>query len=92
LLQSAYFSRDDVALNGFAHLFSKNSSEEREHAMKLVEYQNKRGGRVVFQDVARPGRTEWGSALEAVEAALDLEKNVNQVRDHVRSEWKLGHY
>ncbi len=76
--QYSYFSRDDVALHGFAKMFKKNSDEERDHAQKLIEYQNARGGRVVFQDVAKPNKAEWDSALEAVEAALELEKTVNQ--------------
>merc|ERR1711918_270221 len=46
--------------------------------MKLMEYQAKRGGRVVFQDIAKPSSMEWGTPLEAVEAALELEKTVNQ--------------
>ena len=45
--------------------------------MKLMEYQVKRGGKVVFQDIAKPSTMEWGSALETMEAALDLEKTVN---------------
>merc|ERR1712079_559651 len=56
----------------------KSSEEERAHGLKLVEYQNKRGGKVVFQDIARPSATEWGTPLEALEAALELEKTVNQ--------------
>merc|ERR1712210_285545 len=52
--------------------------EERAHGMKLMEYQNKRGGRVVFQDDAKPTTMEWGTPLEAMEAALELEKTVNQ--------------
>merc|ERR1712181_14264 len=50
------------------------SGEERAHGMKLMEYQTKRGGRVVFQDVAKPTTMEWGTPLEAMEAALELEK------------------
>merc|ERR1711928_259769 len=38
----------------------------------------KRGGRVVFQDIAKPTTMEWGTPLEAMEAALELEKTVNQ--------------
>merc|ERR1712032_549898 len=45
--------------------------------MKLMEYQTKRGGRVVFQDIAKPTTMEWGTPLEAMEAALELEKTVN---------------
>merc|ERR1712080_535292 len=43
-----------------------------------MEYQTKRGGRVVFQDIAKPSSMEWGSPAEAMEAALELEKTVNQ--------------
>ncbi|XP_013876927.1 ferritin, liver middle subunit [Austrofundulus limnaeus] len=73
-----YFSRDDVALPGFAHFFKENSDEEREHAEKLMEFQNKRGGRIFLQDIKKPERNEWGSGLEAMQSALQLEKNVNQ--------------
>ena len=31
---------------GFAKFFYKASAEERDHALKLVEYQNERGGKV----------------------------------------------
>ena len=47
-----YFDRDDVALPGFAKFFHKCAEEEREHAEKMMKYQNKRGGRVVYQDIA----------------------------------------
>ncbi|XP_026203493.1 ferritin, middle subunit-like [Anabas testudineus] len=73
-----YFSRDDVALPGFAHFFKHESHEEREHAEKLLSFQNKRGGRIFLQDVKKPDRNEWGSGLEAMQCALQLEKNVNQ--------------
>jgi len=45
--------------------------------MEFMKYQNQRGGRVVFQDIAKPNNDEWGSALEAVQAAFELEKKVN---------------
>jgi len=73
-----YFDRDDVALPGFAAFFRHNSEEEREHAEKLMKYQNKRGGRIVLKDVKRPDRDEWGNGLSALQAALDLERQVNQ--------------
>lgn len=73
-----YFDRDDVALKGFAKYFRKNSEEEREHAEKLMKFQNQRGGRIVLQDIKKPERDEWGTGLDAMQAALALEKNVNQ--------------
>lgn len=73
-----YFDRDDVALPGFATFFKKSSEEEREHAEKLMKYQNKRGGRIVLQNIQKPERDEWGTGLDAMQVALALEKNVNQ--------------
>nr|6LP5_A Chain A, Ferritin [Sinonovacula constricta]6LP5_B Chain B, Ferritin [Sinonovacula constricta]6LP5_C Chain C, Ferritin [Sinonovacula constricta]6LP5_D Chain D, Ferritin [Sinonovacula constricta]6LP5_E Chain E, Ferritin [Sinonovacula constricta]6LP5_F Chain F, Ferritin [Sinonovacula constricta]ACZ65230.1 ferritin [Sinonovacula constricta] len=75
---SFYFDRDDVALKGFAKFFKESSDEEREHAEKLMKYQNKRGGRIVLQPISKPDRDEWGSGLDAMKAALNLEKSVNQ--------------
>ena len=40
----SYFDRSDVALKNIAEFFKKSSIEEREHAHKFMEYQNKRGG------------------------------------------------
>jgi len=75
---SFYFDRDDVALPGFAKFFKHASDEEREHAEKLMAFQNKRGGRVVLQDIKKPDRDEWGTGLDAMQVALGLEKSVNQ--------------
>jgi len=77
LSMSAYFDRDDIALKGFAKRFREASHEEREHAEKLIDYQNLRGGRVVFKELAKPSADEWGTALEAVETSLQLERTVN---------------
>lgn len=73
-----YYDRDDIAFPGFHKFFKHNSDEEREHAEKFMKYQNKRGGRVVLRDVTKPEKDEWGTPLQALEAALALEKNVNQ--------------
>jgi ferritin heavy chain len=77
LAMAYHFNRHDVALKGFYHFFKKSSDDEREHAMKLLEYMNKRGGKVILRDIVAPG-TQWNTAEEAVAAALQLEKDVNR--------------
>ncbi|KAM7276269.1 hypothetical protein ACFE04_018135 [Oxalis oulophora] len=78
----AYFDRDNVALKGLAKFFKESSLEEREHAEKLMEYQNKRGGRVKLQSimttVSEFDNADKGDALYAMELALSLEKLVNE--------------
>uniref|UniRef100_A0A3P9KIG3 Ferritin n=1 Tax=Oryzias latipes TaxID=8090 RepID=A0A3P9KIG3_ORYLA len=78
LSMAYYFERDDKHLPNFAKFFNSQSKEEQEHAEKLMSLQNKRGGRIFLQDIKKPDRDEWGSSLEALECALQLEKSVNQ--------------
>jgi ferritin heavy chain len=78
----AYFDRDNVALKGLAKFFKESSEEEREHAEKLMKYQNMRGGRVKLHSILTApsefDHVEKGDALYAMELALSLEKLVNE--------------
>ncbi|PKA55330.1 Ferritin-1, chloroplastic [Apostasia shenzhenica] len=78
----AYFDRDNVALRGMAKFFKESSEEERDHAEKLMKYQNKRGGRVKLLPIVKPltefDHVEKGEALYAMELALSLERLVNE--------------
>lgn len=78
LSMAFYFDRDDVAFKNIKKYFLKASEEEREHAMKLMEYQNMRGGRVILKDIPKPANDEWGTLAAAFSSALELEKQVNQ--------------
>ncbi|XP_027174887.1 ferritin-1, chloroplastic-like [Coffea eugenioides] len=77
----AYFDRDNIALKGLAKFFKESSEEEREHAEKLMKYQNIRGGRVTLLPLKEPksefDHVEKGDALYAMEVALCLEKLIN---------------
>ncbi|KAL4610074.1 hypothetical protein ACB092_08G026000 [Castanea dentata] len=72
----AYFVRDNVALKGLAN------KEDTEHAEKLMEYPNKRGGIVKLQSILMPlsefDHIEKGDAMHAMELALSLEKLNNE--------------
>ncbi|KAK9291296.1 hypothetical protein L1049_009486 [Liquidambar formosana] len=85
----AYFDRDNVALNGLAKFYKESSEEEREHAEKLMEYQNKRGGRVKLHTILPPpsefDHAEKGDALYSMELALSLEKLTNEKLLHLHS-------
>jgi ferritin heavy chain len=78
LSMSYYFDNTTVALPGAHKYFKKASDEEREHAQKLMKFQNQRGGTICLQDIKRPECDSWGSLKDAVLSALNLEKKVNQ--------------
>ena len=73
LSMSAHFEAEN--LSGFAQWMRAQSDEERGHAMKLFDFVNNRGGRVVLQSVAQPP-TEFGSPLEIFQQALEHEQKV----------------
>ncbi|XP_043849545.1 ferritin light chain-like [Dromiciops gliroides] len=74
-----YFDRDDVALPRVSHFFRDLGKDKCEGAERLMRLQNQRGGRVLLQAVQKPGQDEWDRSLHATEAALSLEKGLNQV-------------
>ena len=76
----------DVALPGFYKFFKKASDEERDHAEKLMCYQNKRGGNIVLQPIAKPSKDLYTDPLEALQDALNLEKQVNEVSTRINGE------
>jgi len=73
-----HFDRDDINLPGFHKFFKESSEEELKHAHLLMEYQNKRGGRVKLHGIMKPCEDHWGRGLDAMEDALKLEKHVYQ--------------
>jgi len=87
LAMSAWF--DYRGLKGFAHWMRVQAREELEHAMKIYNYINDRGGRVVLDDVKAVKR-EWSSVTEVFEHALEHErsvtKSIHDLLDLARSE------
>ncbi|VDM40978.1 unnamed protein product [Toxocara canis] len=80
-----YFDRDDVALSNIHKYFIRLSDNKKKMADKLMKYQNSRGGRVVLGTVEKPSRDEWGSAKDAFEDALELEKALNASFMHLHT-------
>lgn len=82
MAMGAHFARDTVNRPGFSDLFLKAASEEREHAMKLLEYLLMRGQLTksigdLIQD-PRPEKDHWEDAVTALKDALNLETKVTQ--------------
>lgn len=72
---AAYFDSED--LEQLAAFFYRQAEEEREHAMKFVEYVVDSGGRLEIPALPAPP-TEFGSAEAAVQRALESEETVTR--------------
>ena len=81
----SYFDRSQVGLKKIAEFFKKSSDEEREHAHKLMEYQNIRGGKVVLGDIKNINldflyvENAGNDVIASFKKALDMEQKVRTV-------------
>jgi ferritin len=72
---ACYFKR--LNLRGFEAFFKKQSKEENNHAEKLIEHLEDRGGTVELQALPAP-KNEYASAVEAIKAVAALERNTTR--------------
>jgi ferritin len=71
LSMSAHFEAEN--LPGFARWMRLQAQEELGHAMRLFDYMNDRGGRVILQAVEQPA-SKFDSILSVFEMALAHEQ------------------
>jgi len=76
LSMSAYF--ESTNLKGFSHWMRAQAKEEVGHAMKLYDYLNERGGRVILSEIESP-QSEWESPLAAFGHTYEHEKKVTEM-------------
>jgi ferritin len=80
LSMSAHFEANNMP--GSARWMRLQSNEEVSHAMKLFDYVNDRGSRVVLQGIDQPP-AEFGSPLDIFEKALAHEQKVTGMINHI---------
>ncbi|XP_031837138.1 ferritin 1 heavy chain isoform X2 [Nomia melanderi] len=81
LAMGVYFARDTVNRPGFSKFFLNAAKEEREHAIKIIEYLIMRGQLneiKVHIKHPKPEKQEWNSGMDALKSALDLEVSVTK--------------
>jgi ferritin len=82
-MYSAYLYMDMSAhctyegLDGFANWFMVQYQEEMTHAMKIYDYVNDQGGKVVLEAIEKPPES-FGTPLEMFEATLKHEQFITK--------------
>lgn len=76
LSMSAWF--EDKNLAGFANWMKVQYQEETTHAMKIFDYVNDRGGRVLLQPIAAVD-TKWEDETDVFETTLNHEQKVTSL-------------
>lgn len=73
LSMESYFKSKN--LNGFANWMRVQTQEEMMHVMKIYDFIDERGGRIVLKGIEGPP-TDWDSPLAVFEAAYEHEQKV----------------
>ncbi len=73
LSMESYFKAQN--LNGFANWMKIQTQEEVMHTMKIYDFINERGGRVLLKAIEGPP-TDWASALAVFKAVYEHEQKV----------------
>lgn len=73
LSMSTYF--ETLSLSGCANWMRQQAQEEMFHAMKMFDYINERGGRLVLQAIGQPP-SAWSDTLDVFEHVLSHEQKV----------------
>jgi len=82
-----YFSREDIALAGFAKLFRKLGKNCWETAEMMQKYLILRGGDVILGTIKKPDNVNWGFGLDAMNVALQIEKTSHEALLEV---WRIA--
>ena len=73
---------EDASLPGFANWMRLQAQEEVSHAMKLFDFINERGGRVVLHAIDQPP-AEFESPTDLFERTLEHERKVTGMIHHL---------
>ncbi len=76
LAMSAYCETEN--LPGCAHWMRAQAKEEQEHAMRLFDFINDRGGQVVLHAIDQPA-VKFGTPLELFQAVYEHEQKVTRL-------------
>lgn len=93
-----YFDRDDIGMFGMANFNKWCSAKGFNDAKLMMDHITIRGGNVVFDEIKKPERDEWGTPLESLEQLLSyklcLYKCVNKCHKsaHETRDPHLNHF
>lgn len=73
---------DNQGYPGISKWFFAQAAEENEHMLKVIDYINERGGKVIIPAIEQPP-SKWKNVREAFEAALEHEKYVSNSIDKI---------
>ncbi|KAF5923899.1 hypothetical protein HPG69_010328 [Diceros bicornis minor] len=69
----------------FATFFEDQAEVKREHAKQFLKYLRKRESKICLPVIKRPDIDNWGTGVQALESALELENTLNKLLQDLKT-------
>ncbi|XP_066217465.1 ferritin, heavy subunit-like [Saccopteryx leptura] len=84
-LSMACYYGEDVEAPLFALFFEDQAEVKREHAKQFLRYLKRREGKICLPVIQRPNIDNWGTGVQALETALELENKLTKLLEDLKS-------
>ncbi|XP_032155189.1 ferritin, heavy subunit-like [Sapajus apella] len=84
-LSMACYYTEDTGIPPFAKFFSEQAEMKREHAKRFLRYLRKRESMICLPVIKRPDIDNWGSGLQALKCAVQLENILTDVLQDLKT-------
>ncbi|XP_032979925.1 soma ferritin-like [Rhinolophus ferrumequinum] len=84
LLQACYYNVDTGAPL-FAAFFEDQAEVKREHAKQFLRYLRRHEGKICLPVIQRPDLDNWGTGIQALESALELENKLTKLLQDLKT-------
>ncbi|XP_006916745.1 ferritin, heavy subunit-like [Pteropus alecto] len=84
-LSMACYYNEDTGAPLFASFFEDQAEVKREHAKQFLRYLRKREGKICLPVIKRPDLDNWGTGIQALESALELENKLTKLLQDLKT-------
>ncbi|XP_036106632.1 ferritin, heavy subunit-like [Molossus molossus] len=84
-LSMACYYNQDTGAPLFAAFFEDQAEVKREHAKQFLRYLRKRESKICLPVIKRPDIDNWGTGIQALECALELENKVTNLLQNLKT-------
>ncbi|KAI5948583.1 Ferritin heavy chain [Manis javanica] len=84
-LWACYYNEEEAGVPHFAAFFEDQAEVKREYAKQFLRYLRRRQGKICLPVIKRPDIDNWGTGIQAIESALQLENSLNKLLQDLKA-------
>ncbi|KAK2491738.1 hypothetical protein MC885_013309 [Smutsia gigantea] len=85
LSMACYYNEEEAGVPHFAAFFEDQAEVKREYAKQFLRYLRRHQGKICLPVIKRPDIDNWGTSIQAIESALQLEITLNKLLQDLKS-------